>query len=59
MAQNPRARVTQVLVFGSIYQGAILVHVSEPQPDQENRGPWFVVLVFPNWKLRGLGPAPE
>ena len=29
---NLRARVTQVLVFGSIYQGAILVHVFEPQP---------------------------
>ena len=24
--------VTQVLVFGPIYQGAILVHVFEPQP---------------------------
>ena len=26
VAQNERARVTHVLVFGSIYQGAILVH---------------------------------
>ena len=26
------AGVTQVLVFGSIYQGAILAHFSEPQP---------------------------
>ena len=32
VAQNLRARVTQVLGFGSIYQGAILVHVFEPQP---------------------------
>ena len=32
MAQNYRARVTQVLVFGSNYQGAILVHLFEPQP---------------------------
>ena len=29
--QNSRARVTQVLVFSYIYQGAILVHVLEPQ----------------------------
>ena len=32
VAQNSKARVTQVLVFGSIYQGAILVHFCEPQP---------------------------
>ena len=32
VAQNERARVTQVLVFGSIYQ-AILVHLSELQSD--------------------------
>ena len=33
MAQNSRARVTQVLVFGSIYQGAVLVPLFEPQPN--------------------------
>ena len=27
-----KSRVTQVLVFGPIYQGAMLVHVFEPQP---------------------------
>ena len=32
VAQNLRARVAQVLVFSSIYQGAMLVYVSEPQP---------------------------
>ena len=32
VAQNLGARVTQVLVLGSIYQGAVLVHVFEPQP---------------------------
>ena len=32
VAQNLRARVTQVLVFGSICQCAVLVHVFEPQP---------------------------
>ena len=32
VAQKQRARVTQVLVFGSIYQGAILAPFSEPQP---------------------------
>ena len=30
MAQDARARVRQVLVFGSILQGAILVHWFEP-----------------------------
>ena len=30
VAQN--SRVTQVLVFGSLWQGAILVHLFEPQP---------------------------
>ena len=29
VGQNERARVAQVLVLGSIYQGAILVHVFE------------------------------
>ena len=32
VAQNHRARVTQVLVSGSMNQGAILVHVFDPQP---------------------------
>ena len=32
MAQNQRAKVTQALVFGSIYQRAIWVHMFEPQP---------------------------
>ena len=32
MAQNYRATVTLVLVVASIYQGAFLVHVFEPQP---------------------------
>ena len=32
VAQNSRARVTQILVFGYIYQGSILVHLFEPQP---------------------------
>ena len=32
VAQNSRARITQVLVFGAMYQGAILVHLFEPQP---------------------------
>ena len=32
-AQNQKARVTQVLAFGSMYQGAILVHCCEPQPN--------------------------
>ena len=32
VAPNQRARVTQRLVFGSICQGAVLVHVFEPQP---------------------------
>ena len=32
VAQNSRATVTQVLVFGSIYQGAILAPLFEPQP---------------------------
>ena len=32
VAQNLRARVTRVLVFGTIYQGAASVHVFEPQP---------------------------
>ena len=31
VAQNLRAKVTLVLVFGSIYKGAALVHVFEPQ----------------------------
>ena len=29
VAQNSKARVSQVSVFGSIYQGAMLVHVLE------------------------------
>ena len=37
VAQNQRDRVTQVLVFGSIYQGANLVHPFEPQPHVEGR----------------------
>ena len=32
VAQNITSGVTQVLVFGSICQGAILVHVFDPQP---------------------------
>ena len=32
VAQNSRAGVTQVLVFGSIYQDAIFVHSFEPLP---------------------------
>ena len=32
VALNQGPRVTQVLVFGSICQGAILVHLFEPQP---------------------------
>ena len=31
VVQNSRARITQVLVFGAMYQGAILVHLFEPQ----------------------------
>ena len=38
VAQNERARVTQVLVFGSIYQGAILVHLFEPLSVQGKEG---------------------
>ena len=38
VAQNLRARVSQVLVFGSMHQGAILVHALEPQP---NDAKWF------------------
>ena len=33
VAQNETTGVTQVLVFGSICQGAILVHVCDPRPD--------------------------
>ena len=33
VAQNRLAGVTQVLVFGSMYHGAICVHVIEPQPN--------------------------
>ena len=36
VAQNSRARVTQVLGFGSIYQGASLGYFVEPQPDMEH-----------------------
>ena len=32
VAQISRARVTQLFVFGSIYQAVILVHLFEPQP---------------------------
>ena len=32
VAQKERARVTRVLVFGAIYQSAILVRLFEPQP---------------------------
>ena len=32
VSQNARAGVTQVLVLGSIYQDASLVHTFEPQP---------------------------
>lgn len=32
VAQNSRARVTRVLVSGSIYQGAILIRLFEPLP---------------------------
>ena len=32
VAQNSRARVTRVLVSGSIYQGAILIRLLEPLP---------------------------
>ena len=32
VAQSLTARVAQVLVLGSIYQGAILVHIFEPRP---------------------------
>ena len=32
LTQNSRAGVTQILVFGSIYKGAILVHLFEPHP---------------------------
>ena len=34
VAQISRARLTQVLVFGSIYQGAIMVNVFDPQPNE-------------------------
>ena len=37
VAQNERPRVAQVLVFGSICQGAILVHLLEPQPNDQWR----------------------
>ena len=42
MAQNSRARVTQVLGFGPIYQGAILAPLFEPQPSSPSLGynPW-------------------
>ena len=36
--QNQRARLTQVIVFGSLYQGAILVHAFEPQPSWNGDG---------------------
>ena len=55
MAQNQRLRVTQVLVFGSIHQGAILVHVFEPQPcGLWHDGHWlqmwlWVKTVCPTW----------
>ena len=36
-----RARVTLVLVCGSIYQGAILAHVFEPVPfNEQATRPW-------------------
>ena len=41
VAQNQRTRVTQVLVFGSIYPGA-MVHVFKPQPFEWQK----VVAVF-------------
>ena len=48
VAQNERPRVTQVSVFGSIWQGAILVHLFEPQPHgkpftHETRFAWIRV----------------
>ena len=41
MAQNSRARVMQVLVFGFIYQVAILVHVFVPLPNGSSMSKGF------------------
>ena len=54
VAQNYRARVTKVLVFGSIYQGAILVHVFEPQPHEEGER---VPFGWGSWMASGPGSA--
>ena len=45
VAQNYKARDTRVLVFGSIYQGAMLVHVAEPRPNGKR------LCCFPGSKL--------
>ena len=53
VAQNLRARVMQVLVFGSIYQGAILVHVFGPQPYAPND---VTTLLFQDHKQNMKAP---
>ena len=50
------ARATQVLLFASIYQGAILAHCSEPQPEiSQFHWCWFTrplprsCAIVPSW----------
>ena len=54
-----RLKIKEVLLSGSIYQGAILVHVFEPQPHPNL--PWGWVVVEPisaltSSQLRELPP---
>ena len=58
VAQKYTARVARILVFGSIYPGAMLVHVFEPQPSKTTRTnvlfashpPWFFRKPLRAWR---------
>ena len=53
VAQNSRARFAQVLVVGSIYPGAVLVHLFEPLPNSIERSR----AAYSHTKLRGSANA--